>query len=298
MVLKKIMIGIFVILLTTGFAGAQTLYVGTGQTYTTIQSAIDDASTGDVISVDEGTYSENLIIKKNGISIIGKDKEKTIIDGKKVGSGINIDQANNIKISGFTIQNSNGSVRSDAGISMYSAKNNTIANTIIVNNAVGISIYLDSNNNVISGNDIRSNTNHGILIYSSSDNRIYNNNIQNNKIGIYADSARSNHIYSNNLIDNSNEQAYDNSGSNFWDDGKSGNFWNTHKNSDAYTISGAPKAKDNFPLSSAVTIRYVNVPVTLGQNEVKDESIKSSPGFTGLAILGLLIVIGILKKRQ
>ena len=230
-------------------ASAATLNVGQGQAYNTIQSAIDAAKTGDIISVAEGTYSENLIVKTNGISIIGKNKEKTIIDGKKTGSVIKIEQANNVKVSGFTIQNSGGSGQSDAGISLYGANNNFIANVILVTNVVGISIYSGSNNNVISGNDLKSSGKYGILIFSSSDNKIYNNNIQNNKIGIYCDSARTNHIYSNNLIDN-NDQAYDNSGLNSWDDGKSGNYWSVNKG-----ILGGKNAKDNFPLSKPVTIQ-------------------------------------------
>jgi nitrous oxidase accessory protein len=290
--MKTIVIGILVILLSSGFTAAETLNVGTGQKYTTIQSAIDAAKPGDVISVNEGTYYENLIVKMNNISIIGKSKEKTIIDAKKFGSGIKIDQTTNVKISGFTIQNGGGSGQSDAGVTIYSAHNNTITNTILINNVVGISIYSESESNVISGNDIRSNTNYGIFIYSSGDNKIYNNNIQSNKIGIYADSARRNRIYMNNFIDNTDSQAYDNSGLNSWDDGSSGNFWNTHKTGGAYTISGVPKAKDNYPLLNAVTIKYEEVPVETGGGS------KSSPGFTGLTVVVTLITIGILINKK
>lgn len=132
MVSNKIVISICVILLNLGFAGAATLNVGQGQTYTTIQSAIDAANAGDVVTVAEGTYFENPVVKMNDISIIGTNKEKTIIDGKKTGSGIKVDGANNVKISGFTVQNSGGSGQDDAGISLYRANNNFIANTIIL----------------------------------------------------------------------------------------------------------------------------------------------------------------------
>src|SRR5574341_2197688 len=151
MISNKVMLCILVILLSSGSAGADILYVGQGKTYTTIQSAVDSANTGDVISVDEGTYAENVVVKDNGISITGKSNEKTIIDGRKTGSVIKIDGANNVKISGFTIQNSLGSGQDDAGISLYRANNNFIGNLIILNKAVGISIYQGSNNNVVSG---------------------------------------------------------------------------------------------------------------------------------------------------
>jgi parallel beta-helix repeat protein len=290
--MRTIVIGILVILMGSGFSAAETLNVGTGQKYNTIQSAIDASHPGDVISVNEGLYYENLVVKMNNISIIGMSKEKTIIDSKKLGSAIKIDQTTNVKISGFTIQNSGGSGKSDAGVTIYSANNNTVTNTIIVNNVVGISIYSESRSNVISGNDIRSNTNYGIFIYSSGDNKIYNNNIQSNKIGIYADSARANRIYSNNFIDNTDQQAYDNSGLNSWDDGSSGNFWNTHKTGGAYTISGVPKAKDNYPLSNAVTIKYEATPVENGGGS------KSSPGFTSLAVAVALVAMGILVNKK
>jgi parallel beta-helix repeat protein len=295
MAYNKIIISICLIILNIGFASAATLNAGQGQTYATIQSAIDAAQTGDIISVAEGTYSENLVVKTNGISIIGKNKEKTIIDGKKTGSVIKIDQANNVKVSGFTVQNSGGSGQSDGGISLYRANNNFIANIILVNNVMGISIYEGSSNNIVSGNDIKSNGKYGIFIFSSGDNKIYNNNIQNNKIGIYCDSARTNSFYSNNLIDN-NDQAYDNSGLNSWDDGKSGNYWNPNKG-----ILGGKSAKDNYPLSRAVTIKYEEVPAPAEQKTKETtpgETGKSSPGFAGFAVLVSLIVTGILSKKK
>lgn len=295
MAYNKIIIGICLIILNIGFASAATLNVGPGQTYTTIQPAIDAAQTGDIISVAEGTYSENLIVKTDGISIIGKNKEKTIIDGKKTGSTVKIEQAKNVKVSGFTVQNSGGSGQSDGGISLYRANNNFVGNMIFVNNVMGISIYEGSNNNIVSGNDIKSSGKYGIFVFSSSDNKIYNNNIQNNKIGIYCDSARSNSFYSNNLIDN-NDQAYDNSGLNSWDDGKSGNYWSVNKG-----ILGGKNAKDNYPLSRTVTIKYEAVPAPAEQNTqgtTPRETGKPSPGFAGFTVLVSLIVIGILSKKK
>lgn len=282
----KIIISICIIMLNIGFANAATLNVGQGQTYSTIQSAIDAANTGDIISVAEGTYFENPVVKKNGISLIGKNKEKTIIDGKKTGSVIKIDEANNVQVSGLTIQNSGGSGQYDAGISIFRANNNLLTNLILINNIMGISLYSASNNNVISGNEIKSSGNYGIFIFSSNDNRIYNNNIRKNKIGIYADSARTNRIYSNNFIEN-NDQAFDNSGMNLWDDGESGNYWGENK-----VIMGGKNAKDNFPLTRAVTIKEEAVLVSAGQ-KTQAEAGKTSPGFGGNAVLVSIIVIWI-----
>jgi len=166
----------------------------------------------------------------------------------------------------------------------------------IFSNSVGISIYQNSNNNVISGNDIESSHGNGIYIYASNDNNIFNNNIKNNKIGIYAYSAKTNRIYSNNLIDNK-DQAYDNSGLNSWDLDKTGNYWSDFKGSGEYAIAlGAKNAKDNFPLKSAISIRPE--PVATQPAPKESEATKSTPGFTVFAFIISLVAIGIFRMRK
>ncbi len=299
MKLTEIMSGLLVILLSTGFAGASMINVGPGQPYATIQSALDAANSGDVISVGEGTYYENIVIRTNGVLLTGKNKEKTIIDGQKTGSVIRI-EADNVIVSGFTLRNNGGSGKEDAGITMYSASNNMIANSIFVNNTIGVAIYSSSNSNIISGNYIKSNYRDGIFVYSSEDNKIYNNNIQNNQIGFYGDSARTGSIYSNNFIDNKN-QAYDNSGMNSWDDGKSGNFWSNLRGSGAYNVPGGANARDNYPLSNAVSIKDVAITMPTEKPEVQmapEETGKSSPGFTNVVFVISTIILIAFRNRK
>lgn len=57
---------------------ANTLLIGAGQTYTTIQSAINAASAGDTIKVLPGTYNEAIAINKN-LVIQGSGYETTRI---------------------------------------------------------------------------------------------------------------------------------------------------------------------------------------------------------------------------
>ena len=60
-----------------------TLYVGGSgpNNYSSIQSAVNDANPGDTVFVYNGTYYETVYIDKNDITLLGEDKNITIIDG-------------------------------------------------------------------------------------------------------------------------------------------------------------------------------------------------------------------------
>jgi parallel beta-helix repeat protein len=165
--------------------------------YTTIQGAINNASSGDTIFVRKGTYYEHVVINKT-ITLVGEDSNFTIIDGYKTGNVIYI-RANNVTVKSFTIRNSGMYIY--GGILVDHSTDNVIINNEIIYNYEGISL-LYSSSNVVCGNTITSN-NDGIYLYSSSNNVVSGNTIfSSNYDGIYLDSSSNNVVSSNVILHN------------------------------------------------------------------------------------------------
>jgi len=131
------------------------LYVGGSGpwNYTTIQSAINNASSGDTVFVFKGIYYENVIINKV-INLFGEDRSHTIIDGNRNGDVVSIGGS---ILNNFTIRNSGGSIWSIAGIGIYYS-NNIISNCSIYNCSSGCFFTGSGNNNTIINCDINNNT--------------------------------------------------------------------------------------------------------------------------------------------
>jgi len=73
--------------------------------YPTIQGAINAAISGDTVYVKKGIYNETLVINMWGVSLIGEDRDLTIIDAQKVKTQVILVQGNNITIANFTLGN-------------------------------------------------------------------------------------------------------------------------------------------------------------------------------------------------
>ncbi len=115
------------------------LYVSSSgnENFSTIQDGIDTAHSGDTIFVYNGTYSENIVIDKK-ITLLGENRNTTIIDGRGSGNVIKIN-ADHVTIQGFTIRHS-GLIFPNAGINC-SSNYNIIAENLLVNNLYGITLY-------------------------------------------------------------------------------------------------------------------------------------------------------------
>ncbi len=158
-------------------AEAATITVGAeGCDYASIQAAVDRANPGDTISVQSGTYRENVVVEK-ALILRGADSGsgKPLVDGKGTGSVVTL-SADGIALEGFVIKNAGFG---KAGIEIKSDKNQILNNLVTENRWYGVSLF-DSDENVISGNVV-SNNKYGIWIPAGSDgNRITKNEFSKN----------------------------------------------------------------------------------------------------------------------
>lgn len=172
--------------------------IDTGEHFQTIQAAIDDFDTenGHTIIVDAGTHYESIVISKS-ITLQGVSKDNTIIDGGGSGNAIYV-IADNVDISGFTIQNGNW------GIQLVSSSGNTIIGNIIsADNCVKL---FSSSGNTISENTITSRWPLGwesiYLDWYSQNNRIIDNTISNSMYGLFIADYCDNNLIINNIMSN------------------------------------------------------------------------------------------------
>ena len=156
-----------------------TLYVGGSgpNNYTTIQSAIDNASDGDTIFVfdDSSPYYEGITINRK-INLIGEDKNTTTIIGDSyddIYETVSVTGAN-VVITEFNIIHLG--IGQAAGTTLNIDTFNTTLKDNIISCEEGDSIYLRGNgNNIIVNNSINSNGGGIFIRFSSGNNTIINN---------------------------------------------------------------------------------------------------------------------------
>lgn len=160
--------------------------IDTERSYLTIQEAINapETSDGHTILVAAGTYVENVVVNKS-ISLVGENRDTTIVDGDRIGNVIHI-TADNVNITGLTMQNSGPG----CGLYIDHSSRNNISHNLVTNNDVGIHLRYSSNS-IITCNIVSHNKNHGILVDHSDSNVLIHNNVSNSAegIGIVSDSC-------------------------------------------------------------------------------------------------------------
>ena len=193
----------------------------------TIQEAVNAASPGDIIYVKAGTYYEHVVVNKT-LSLIGENRNGTIIDGNSTGTVVKV-TADNVSITGFTIQNSgyetvgfcDVTILWYEGICVYNSSGVNISRNFVVNNGYGIRLYYSNSNiitendvssnwigirvdfsikNVLSANNISLNTKYGIRLTASSNNTIFSNIISQDETGISLVSHSNSNTLSSNIV--------------------------------------------------------------------------------------------------
>jgi parallel beta-helix repeat protein len=222
--------------------------------YSSIQSAVYSANVGDTIFVRNGTYFENVVVKK-ALTLVGEASSSTIVDAGGLGSVFNV-SADNVRISNFTIQKSQGGYPY-SGIYVSGASHCVFTDNIFKDNFAGVllsssyiivlernlilrsqyGVYLlDSPGNRIVDNSLVSNY-FGLVMFSADNCQIIGNDISDNNVGISMRTCLGNRIYHNNFTRNNyqismSSEIYPNT----WDDDypSGGNYWSDYRGRDLY----------------------------------------------------------------
>jgi len=163
------------------------------------------------------------------------------VDGKPVYYWINMQDLTVPLDAGFvalvnctriTVQNLSVT-HNNPGILLAFTTNSAIIKNDVIINDYGIAL-VESQDNVISGNNITANSLCGIGLWDSQGNTISGNNMINNRRGVLVSTSSSNSFYHNNFIRNSKDMYISTIGyPNFLDDGVEGNFWSDYTGVDA-----------------------------------------------------------------
>ena len=168
--------------------------------YNTIKEGINAAASGDTVFVYNGTYRQSFIVlDKDNLSLIGENRDFTIIDSMRM-DWVLVITAQNITVTGFTIQN--GSLGTGGVFLDYAVKSKISDN--IIKNHLDSGIYARfSNGNVIENNWMSDNYAGIVLSSLCTENKVSNNDVIGNTRGIdLSHHARYNDVRNNNIVQN------------------------------------------------------------------------------------------------
>jgi len=114
-----------------------------GCQYSTVQSAVDSARSGDTIRIGSGTYFENVLIDQKSLMLVGAGEDKTTIDGRfrapvfMIGTpGEGVDLSKSVTLVGMTITHGRGTTGGGIAVSAETLK---IQYSIVASNSATVS---------------------------------------------------------------------------------------------------------------------------------------------------------------
>lgn len=202
--MKKLLIFLGLLLVSLGLNGANAETIvdsGGNGDFISIEEALQFAVDGDTISVWDGNYSGHFSVDVDNIEIIGNGS-KTVIQGNDTGVNNIVINADEVKISDFTITGGDWAIYLEGSLNSQVLRNN------ITNNGRGICLYGSASYNLIEENTIVDNTHNGIFLkspdpsnYTSHSNEIKKNIISQTNYGIYLEGTTNTEVSDNVIQD-------------------------------------------------------------------------------------------------
>jgi nitrous oxidase accessory protein len=197
--MKKILLLLLLTVVVFSYAEATVIEVGSNKKIKNIQEAISKAKAYDTVVVYGGIYKEKQINIEKALTLIGKNN--AILDGEHKYEILNI-QANDVRIIGFTFQNTGFSSMEDlAAIKVSNVKNVILEDNKVINAFFGI-YFAHCKKSVVRNNVLTATAKeehqigNGIHMWQSDSMHIVGNHISGHRDGIYFE------FVTNSLIEN------------------------------------------------------------------------------------------------